>query len=278
MSRYFQGTSVLGPVKASAARTFREVVDTLRICPVLGITHAAFLALGKKERNEVKHVPFFVPATFADSPSKRVTSLALHCNLIFLDIDDGGQARPFVANPETIYAALDGLNFAAHTTASSTAENPRMRIVVDADKIPVADYGRAVATIGARMGLPSVTTESKVAVQPMFLPTLFSDSTDDDHPLIAHRTDAGTFTVADIAETLPDYADKPRTGKGADTSDSLDFLRAPVPEITLIPDDDCFFTQSAGRRTKTVFGFELGQRVTLIAGVDCFVVGGGISQ
>lgn len=238
--RYFQGNSVQGPVKASAARTFREVVDAFRICPTLGITRKAFLALDKKQRNETKQVPFFVPACFKDSPSKRVYERAKHCNLIFIDIDEAKDgkcpAAPFVNNPDLLYSALDGLNFVAHTTASSTPEKPRMRIVVEANAIPIAAYPRAVATIAARLGLTHITTESKVAVQPMFLPTLFSDSEDKDHPLIAHRMDGRAFEANEISDSLfPEYSEPKTHGNtnGDVGIDALNFLRAPVPEITL---------------------------------------------
>lgn len=234
--RYFQGNSVHDLVKASPARTFRELVDNLRICPMLGLTRAAFLALPKKERNEVKMVPFLVPACFHHSPSKRVYSEATHCNLIFLDIDELPDGRcpaaPFVNNPESLYKALGGFNFAAHTTASSTAEKPRMRIIVDAQRIPLINYVQAVGTIASMLGMPNVNKESKVGVQPMFLPTLFSDSGDDDHPLIAHRLDGKTFHPSDISEALfPEYQEQKTTGDIG--IDALNFLRAPVPEITL---------------------------------------------
>lgn len=215
---------------ASTARNFRELVDAFRICPTLGIGRAAFLALDKHERDKVKHVPFFTPACFKQSPSKRTTSETTHCNLIFLDIDDSKDAAPLFNNPETLYASLEGLSFAAHTTASSTPEKPRLRVVVDANHIPIADYPNAVATVGAMLGLHVVTKESRVAVQPMFLPTLFNDSTEDEHPLIAHRTDGRAFTVEDI--TASGENQKPM-GKPIDPTDALDFLRAPVPEITL---------------------------------------------
>jgi len=234
--RYFQGSSVQGPVRASTARTFREVVDAFRICPTLGITHKAFLALDKKRRNELKQVPFFVPACFKESPSKRLTEKATHCNLIFIDIDEKKDgtcpAAPFVNNPDSLYSALEGYNFAAHVTASSTPEKPRMRVVIDANQIPLNMYVRAVGTIAAMLGLANVTTESKVSVQPMFLPTLFSDTPEDEHPLYAYRLDGKTFTVEDISDSLfPEYSE-PRT-TGDITTDALFFLRAPVPEISL---------------------------------------------
>lgn len=244
--KYFQGTSVTGPVKASQARTFKEVVDILRVCPVLGIGHAAFLALGKKERNEKKQVPFFVPATFKESPSKRTYEHALVCNLIFLDIDELPDGRcpaaPFIENPALLSEALAGYNFAAHVTASSTPEKPRMRVIVDAESIPLSEYSRAVATIGSLLGLPSVTRESNVAVQPMFLPTLFQDSPPEWHPLIAFETDGRTFTTRDISDSLDSYhgvngknghkPDSPAPMQVAPV-DALEFLRAPVEEVSL---------------------------------------------
>lgn len=250
MTRYFQGQSVTGPVRASPARTFREVVDALRICPTLGISHGDFLALSEKDRNTAKQVPFFVAAVFKESPCKRVYEQALHCNLIFLDIDPEKEQRngkwvetgrypaaPFVNDPDSLYTALAGYNFAAHLTASSTPEKPRMRIIVDADKIPLSAYPRAAMSVGSLLGLPAITKESKVSVQPMFLPVLFSDSTEEEHPLLAYSLEGQPFTVRDISEGLfPEY-DATKT-PSVDTTldggiDALEFLRAPVPEISL---------------------------------------------
>lgn len=249
--RYFQGASILGPVKASTARTFREVVDALRICPVLGLSHGEFLALDEKKRNHAKQVPFFVAACFQESPSKRIYTQATHCNLIFLDIDPEKELRegkwietgrypaaPFVNNPDSLYVALSGYNFAAHVTASSTPDKPRMRIIVDAEKIPLSAYPRATLAIAGLLGLPVITRESKVSVQPMFLPVMFSDSTDEEHPLIAYNLDDRAFTVADIGEGLFPEMESPRqrsTANGGSEPglDALEFLRAPVPEISL---------------------------------------------
>lgn len=235
-TRYFQGSSVTGPVRASDAQTFQDLVEKFRICPTLGLTRAGFLALDKKKRNETKQVPFFVPACFKASPSKRLYAEATACNLIFIDLDEQPDgtcpAAPFHQDPEALYKALDGFNFAAHTTASSTPEKPRMRIVVEADQISVSGYPKAVATIAALLGLSKVTTESRVAVQPMFLPTMFSDSGLDDHPLLAYSLEGRAFTRDDISDALwPEYTEPRATGDVG--IDALEFLRAPLPEITL---------------------------------------------
>lgn len=233
---YYQGNSLYGPVKRSVARSFRDVVDAFRICPSLGITRDAFLALPKKERNEIKQVPFFVAACFKESPSKRVYEKATHCNLIFIDIDETKDgkcpAAPFVNDPESLYTALEGFNFAAHLTASSTPEKPRMRIVVEASNIPIAKYAQAVKTIAGLLGLSNVTTESKVCVQPMFLPVVFSNSPENEHPLIAYWFDGRPFIETDISQTLSNEFTESTTPVDT-SSDALFFLRAPVPEISL---------------------------------------------
>lgn len=243
---YFQGNSVTGPVKASAAANFEQVVDAFRIKAILPINREDFLALDEKKRNETKQVAFFVPACFKESPSKRVYEQATHCNLIFLDIDpekhkvDGKwvetgryPAAPFVRNPRQLHTALAGFNFAAHLTASSTPEKPRMRIVVDAKEIPLALYPQAAESIAALLGLPAITKESKVAVQPMFMPVLFADSPDDYDPLIAWSFEGRPFTASDIGDDLFNEApETPKASVSAD-ADALEFLRAPVPEITL---------------------------------------------
>lgn len=248
-TRYFQGSSVTGPIKASAARTFREVVDALRLCPTLGISRKDFHALDEKERNNAKQVPFFVAAVFKESPSQRVYDQASHCNLIFLDIDPEKEVQngkwvetgrypgaPFVNDPDSLYAALAGFNFAAHLTASSTPAKPRMRIIIDAEKIPLAMYPRAAMAIGALLGLPTITKESKVSVQPMFLPVMFSDSTEEEHPLIAYYLDGRSFLPTDIGDGLfPEFEVTHTRSQVGDNSglDALEFLRSQVPEISL---------------------------------------------
>lgn len=270
-ARYYQGKSVTGPVQACEFRTFSDVVERFRICAKLAISHADFLALDEKQRNEKKQVPFFVPACFKEATSKRVYGEATHCNLIFLDIDPEKEqqagkwvetgrypAAPFVHNPDSLYVALAGFNFAAHLTASSTPEKPRMRIVVDADKIPLTSYPSAAVAVAALLGLPSVTKESKVAVQPMFLPVLFSDTVEEDHPLIAYSLNGRAFTVHDIGDET--FGDEPQKTKGHShklnghalnghsqdgTVDALEFLRAQVPEITLGIARDALFLMDA---------------------------------
>lgn len=260
--RYFQGQTVTGLVQASTASAFAEVVEKFRVCPTLAIRHADFISLDQKRRDEIKQVPYFVPACFKESPSKRVYSEATHCNLIFLDIDpekhlvDGKwvetgryPAAPFVRDPKTLHTALAGLNFCAYITASSTPAKPRMRIVVGAHRIPVALYPQAVEAAAAMLGLPSVTRESKVAVQPMYLPVMFSDSTDEDHPLLTFgdgrdlgRDDIGEADATSAANGMNGHSPAPRE---TPTIDALEFLRAPLPEITFATAREALFAIDA---------------------------------
>ncbi len=221
------------------AKTFEEVVAALEQCQTIPLKRGAFLALPKKQRNEAKQVPFFTPAAFRESPSKRDYEHASLCNLIFLDIDelpDGTcPAAPFADNPALLHSALAGLNFIAYFTVSSTREKPRMRVVVDADQIPLAEYPRAVATIGSLLGLPSVTKESSVAVQPMFLPTLFADSPKGYSPVVAKCTSGRKYTRSDIRNDSQGALST--SGNGAngehEPADDLEHLVSPDPDITL---------------------------------------------
>lgn len=243
MTRYFQGTTLQGPVFASDETDFEGFVSLLGHAPKLGIKRKDFFALPESQRNEKKQVPFFVPACFKTSPSPRQTDLATHCNLLMLDIDPEKEyqngkwvetgrypAMPFTQNIQNLHTALAGFNFAAHTTASSTPERPRMRIIVEADNISIADYPRAVRTVGEMLGLGKVTRESKVAVQAMFAPVVFLDDDAKFHPMLTKHLEGRAFTVKDISDNLTDEYNKPLRSEGVD---DLDFLRAQVPEVTL---------------------------------------------
>lgn len=240
LPKFFQGETLQGPVRASDAKTFRDVVAQLDNPPMLDIDRKAFFALPEEKRNEMKRVGFFVPACFKTSPSPRRLEHITHCNLLFLDIDPEKEngvetgkypAAPFVNHPEQLHVALSGFNFAAHTTASNAPGKERMRIVVEADGISVADYPRAVRTIGEMLGLGKVTRESRVACQPMFVSVVFRDDPSDFHPMLTSCLTGKAFTTADISDSLTDEYTKARPTGNA--SDDLEFLRAPIPEITL---------------------------------------------
>lgn len=237
--RYFFGQEVNGQVKETTAQNFKDLVDRYLNIPVpLPFTHAQFMAMAKPQRDQAKRVPYLVPAVFKHSPSRRRYEDAMHCNLVFLDIDEAPDgtcpAAVMLRNPETLAAQLAPFSFAVYTTASSTLAKPRLRIMVDADSIPLASYALAVKTIAKRIALPQITSESKVAVQPMFLPCLFEGQTEAEHPLIICEVDGAAFGVADITGDAG-YQATPQRGASPEniSLDDLEFLRPPVEEITL---------------------------------------------
>lgn len=242
---YFWGADVRGKVVASPASTFRELVATHINIPVsLPVTSGDFHTAAVAEKRRIKEqLPYLVPAVFPASPSSRKFEHALHCNLIFLDIDtekDGTcPAAPFVKNPGALSRQLSPFAFSAYTTISSTPEKPRLRVMVRADKLPLDRYPDAVRTIAARIGLGVVTPESLTAVQPMFLPCIFAGQwVDLEHPSIAEDLDGEPFTIRDIDDDVDDLAEPRAKGHTEDEvngrgDDALKYLRPPVQEVTL---------------------------------------------
>jgi len=187
-SAYFTGKSVTShTLVKSPANTFRDFIQQFINLPVpLSVTYAEYHAMSKKERANAKLVGYVVPCTFDRSPweGRRIEN-ARPCNLIILDIDDADDARRFVENPSLLVEALGKFNFAAYQTISSTPLFPRIRVIVEADNIPVERYPDAALTVGQLLGLPKVTRESAIVCQPMFRPTVFADQDPElEHPVL----------------------------------------------------------------------------------------------
>jgi len=241
--RYFTGQTIEGKVKASSASTFKELVDR-HLTPIpLNITRAQYGEMTPKERDKAKQVPYLTPAVFSSSPCPRRTENATHCNLIFLDIDtakDGSSpAAPLLTNLDLVEQQMEPWSFVIYHTASSTPEKPRLRVMVDAEQIPLDRYDDAARTIAKTLGLPRINAESMVPVQPMFLPSLFADEDPEEYqPLILSTTDGRPFTLADISSDAHEVQTESRRKQGgamsADgTLDPLDFLRAPLDNMPL---------------------------------------------
>lgn len=236
--RYFGGSKVNGPIRALQAESFGDLMSQFFREPMeLDITKGQYSRLTKEDRNKAKECFHITPATFRKSPSSRRTSEALVCNLIFLDIDeekDGGcPAAKYVNDRDLLTAALAPFAFAAYTTASSTPEKPRMRIVVSANNIPPSRYPEAVVNIAARMGLEKVTSESKTAVQPMFVPSIFSDQCAIlDYPLIVENK-GRAFEVSDLDAPVENERTAEGEGKEELNGEFLRHLKPRDPDITL---------------------------------------------
>jgi len=236
MSDYFSGLAhELGIVSALPQTTFSALCAEVLIPGVrLPLTRDEFFALPKKDKSlpndqgRAKRVTYVTPSSFGSSPSKRTTENAVRCNLIALDIDNSDEARRLLT--QNWADCFRGLAHIVWHTVSSTEDNPRLRVMVSAEAIPAARYSAAVQTVAEMIGLTQITHESRVVVQPMFLPTLFADSAES--PILACEAEGDAFTAADIL--VGD--DTTFAGDNRPVDDSLGdltFLRTPLENITL---------------------------------------------
>ena len=244
MPRFFTGKSVSNhTLVASPATTFFDFTQQFINLPVpLSVTREEYWAMGKKERSVAKQVGYVVPCTFPRSPWEgRKLEHAQSCSLLILDVDNSDDARPFVEDPASLRQLLSKYNFAAYQTLSSTPENPRLRIMVEAHNVAVDHYPDAVLTIASLLGLSEVTRESAIACQPQFRPTVFADQDPDlEHPMLVTHFDGQPFKESDIStdvESLPGITSGGKPARVASNSNSLDdfllFYQSPLPGLTL---------------------------------------------
>jgi hypothetical protein len=224
---YFAGEAAhLGRVSRLPVSTFAELVsDVIRQPAPIAMTREQLLSLPEKEQNAAKRTRYIVPCSFRESPSQRVTSQATEAHLLCLDIDDSGEAaRLLNAGLATV---LGELNAAVWHTARSTEAKPRLRVVVPCVPVPIQRYGTAVTAIAGVLGLNTVTRESQVPVQPMYLPIAYQG--DDRDPVAYSKVDGDLFDPSTL-EGLEELR-APVSADDADVGD-LVYLRAPVDGIT----------------------------------------------
>lgn len=235
--KYFTGKDIRGKVQESQATTFRDLVDRhINVAVPLNCTREQYAAMGKEDKNRAKSVAYLVPAVFKESPCQRTTANALHCNLICLDVDPDKEtgkspATPWINNPDTLGEHLSPFAHACYHTASSTPDNPRVRIIVSADNIAVADYARAVTTIAKRIGLVKITDRSTLTpIQPMYLPSLFAG--EEDHPMFLYDLTGREFTTKDL-DNHEEKDSSQRPARASSSSDLIEFLQRPVEGVDL---------------------------------------------
>lgn len=237
-SRYFGGVGVRDCVRTLGPSDFPSFVKELLGHPtVFNCTRDQYHTMEKDGREaHKKRLPFVTPAVFKKENCDRVYENAASVSLIALDIDDSHQAAPFFHDPQRLATALEPLAFAAYTSATSTVEKPRLRVFVAAALADPTDYRAAVRTVAAMLGLPSVTRESLVVVQPMFLPSIFRDDDPETvNPLLIAVTDGETFRERDLRDDNGELPDTARKGK-SDTPgsvDDLEFLRPTSDDVSM---------------------------------------------
>lgn len=201
----------------------------------LPVTRSEYAALPPKAQKEAKRGRYFVAATFEaeGAPSSRRIDKATGLSLVCLDVDDAQHAHTVLARP---LPTLPGPHIVYHT-ASSTPEAPRLRVVVPAPPgAKSSDYPRLVGVLAYVLGLPAVTPESLVAVQPMYAPIRFAeDELMGYDPFVSTALDGPPINFAALSASAS-IPVAPRVGVGheIDATDALQFLSAPLDGVTLL--------------------------------------------
>ena len=245
-----------GNVRRLTQSSFEDLVATLP-GQQIPITRADFHRRPKADRDQLKRVDYIVAATYKSSPSPRPTVNALKCWVLILDVDDNDEGQRMLATSFDVL--LGDLAAVVWHTANSTPDEPRLRIMVRADGIPVSQYAAAVEALGAKLGMSSVNKESKTPVQAMYLPVQFKGESPPE--FVYSKPDGRTFDVGNVA-TL--------TSTPAPVADqdiaNLDNFKGPVEGVTKAEiadalqkvDPDCTRTQwlETGMGLKHQFGDE----------------------
>jgi len=262
--KYFIGSAEdLGNVSAAPFKTFSELCDWINAnTRTIVYTQDEFLALEKKDRDQIKRAPYVTAAAFAESPSRRRKEHAIRCNLIALDIDDSEEATRLLS--QRWDEILPELAYIVWHTANSTPKAPRLRVLVAADAIAPDRYPDAVRTVAEMIGLTNITRESCVAAQPMYLPIVFDNPVEEISPIVICNPNGEALTSSEVIGD--DESSLPSTTIDQDQAVDLRFLRDKMDGVTLeiaeqalaVCDPDCSMQQwiEIGMGLKHQFGDE----------------------
>ena len=172
---YWFGDSVFSHDIYPEELTFSELTDIIVCHPEVDIIRSEYQKLSKKGKLQHKNGKYIMAAGFNEEDSPiRDLKYATHINLITIDIDNSKDAKTFLESIKTgNIATLTNRNYIVYSTLSATVKAPRLRLIIDINSFPVADYSNVVQSIGKDIGLTKITTESKNPVQPMFFPKGF---------------------------------------------------------------------------------------------------------
>lgn len=265
--RYFGSTNLpsgkvhMGEVKLFEGVTcFSDLVKEVIAAPIQqNITRAQYQALSKKEQSDRKKVAYLVPGAYdEDLVPRDGQHIPPTFYLIIIDIDQGKKgnypAKRFVDDPEQLTTALSPYAFVAYTTASSTTDAPKLRVIVSASGIPTADYASAVVFIASRLGLDEGDYD-KVSVEitrAMYRPVIYRGEQAD--PILAAVPEGQDVTEVDLSDVTAMHMGAGRKVSNARQireSDDIEFLRAPLEGFTTDDakdalghiDADCGYTQ-----------------------------------
>ena len=246
---YFGGKSAFdGKQFALQATSFKECVDRyINVPVVLRVTRGEYQKLDIATQKQYKDGPFLTACSFDPETSHRKDEHALKIKLACLDFDsptekerDNGYidyASDFAEDFKALHEALHPFNYVVYSTASSTPQKPRFRIMVDVDNLPKGIYRKVIKSLARKLGVLcdkwSGFKESKVVSQPMYRPNQFQG--EDFIAVISSRTSGVPFDEFDIPEDIDEeFADV--TGlafEGADDYQATSIAHLPILGLTL---------------------------------------------
>lgn len=259
--RYFGGKTVKdGKQFALEATTFKELIDRYFNVPVvLRLSRQEYQKLDIATQKQFKDGPFVTPCAFMEGSTERNDNNAECIKLICLDFDSPSEeelekgyvdyATMFAQNPEIVMDLLYPWNCVVHLTASSTEDKPRLRIIVEADDLPVELYTKGVLSIIRKLGVLRDKwlgfKESKVKSQPMYRPNQFQG--EDFTAVLASRTSGEAFEEfdipSDIDDTLADVTGLAYKGPNDDTT-PLSLAHLPIAGLNFDQVSDALFSIS----------------------------------
>lgn len=189
-----------GKVRQLDVANFAELVDRYFDKPVcLPHTRAEWTAMTEDQQKAAKDCSFVCSCSFKPGTVQRNNGNADLLQSVNFDIDEADIARDFANAPRALEDALWPFSFVAYFTASSTPENPRIRITVPVEPCDPANHKLAAHFLCRRLGMPESwkgRRESFVLSQPFYRPVKLQG--EDFNAIIASRTNGDVVELADL--------------------------------------------------------------------------------
>lgn len=234
---YYGGLKVMpATVRKLEATSFAELVARYFNVPhKIAVTREFYQSQpkdGPDGQDALKNGPYVTAVTFKEGETHRCDANADKITMACLDIDDPKLAAPFVESPEALLDALWPLNFVAYTTASSTPERPKLRVMIDTE-VSDLKHHKAFVRHGANLiGLPKTwagSRESNVLSQPMFKPVQFDG--EEFTSVIISRTTGEELQLIDIPQETDEEIKSSYAYQGEDGD--CDLMHVPIHGLTV---------------------------------------------
>lgn len=241
-SAYSVGETIYNPRMArSPARSFDAFIASIATPVVLPCTRADFWAQDRKTQGRLKATRFFTsacyphPASAAETTVPKSDTPPESFGLVCADVDQPEAAAPWINGTA---APIPWAHYIYHTT-SSTPDNPRIRILVGVEQLPVSEYPRVVEFLAEFLNIP-LNQETRSPLQAMFYPTTFVDEPTK-NPAIARNTSAPLLTLAETPH-LTESARTYHSGRSEDDPPLAGIAMEHVEDMLKYLPPDCNYT------------------------------------